>query len=89
MCRMNLDTWTTRLTITGNSDLVDHKTNGYLAEPFDVNELAKGIDWVLNSTEYGILSDNARNKVLQNFDNKVVAPKYIELYQSVLEKENP
>jgi glycosyltransferase involved in cell wall biosynthesis len=75
--------------IGGNSDLVDHKTNGYLAEPFDVNDLAKGIDWVLNSTEYGILSDNARNKVLQNFDNKVVAPKYIELYQSVLEKENP
>jgi glycosyltransferase involved in cell wall biosynthesis len=75
--------------IGGNSDLVDHKTNGYLAEPFDVNDLAKGIDWVLNSTEYGILSGNARNKVLQNFDNKVVAPKYIELYQSVLEKENP
>jgi glycosyltransferase involved in cell wall biosynthesis len=75
--------------IGGNSDLVDHKTNGYIAEPFDVNDLAKGIDWVLNSTEYGILSGNARNKVLQNFDNKVVAPKYIELYQSVLEKENP
>ena len=74
--------------IGGNSDLVDHKTNGYLAEPFDVNELAKGIDWVLNSTEYGILSGNARNKVLQNFDNKVVAPKYIELYHSILEKDS-
>ena len=89
MCRMNLDTWTTRLTITGNSDLVDHKSNGYLAEPFDVNDLAKGINWVLYSSEYGSLADNARNKVLQSFDNKVVAPKYIELYQSVLEKENP
>ena len=73
--------------IGGNSDLVDHKTNGYLAKPFDITDLAKGIDGVLNSTEYEILSDSARNKVLQNFDNKIVAPKYIELYRSVLEKE--
>jgi len=26
--------------------------------------------------------------VLQNFDNKVVAPKYIELYHSILEKDS-
>lgn len=73
--------------IGGNSDLIDHNTNGYLAEPFDINDLAQGIDWVLDTADHEILSTNARNKVLHEFDSKVVAPKYIELYRSVLVEE--
>ena len=33
--------------VGGNSDLIDHKINGYLALPYDIIELAQGIDWVL------------------------------------------
>jgi len=70
--------------IGGNSDLIDHKTNGYLALPFDSDDLARGIEWVLNVENYDELCINARNKVLEKFDSKVVAKQYIELYKEVL-----
>jgi glycosyltransferase involved in cell wall biosynthesis len=70
--------------IGGNNDLIDHKTNGYLAVPFDSNDLAKGIEWVLYADNYDELCTNARNKVLEKFDSKVVAKQYIELYKEVL-----
>jgi glycosyltransferase involved in cell wall biosynthesis len=74
---------------TGLLDIVDHQENGYLAEPFDVKDLAKGIDWVLEHNAPESLSVSAINKIRNCFDYKVVAPKYIELYRSVLKKEKP
>lgn len=70
--------------IGGNGDMIDHKTNGYLATPFDSADLAKGIEWILNTEKYDELCINARNKVLEKFDSKVVAKQYIELYKEVL-----
>ncbi|MDD2338776.1 MAG: glycosyltransferase family 4 protein [Methanosarcina sp.] len=70
--------------IGGNRDLINHKQNGYLAEPFSSTDLAEGIRWVLNSPNYEALSKNAREKVLRCFDSKVVAKRYIELYESVI-----
>lgn len=70
--------------IGGNRDLIDHKQNGYLAEPFIATDLAEGIRWVINSPNYEALSKNAREKVLRCFESKVVAKRYIELYKSVL-----
>ncbi|NLO17471.1 MAG: glycosyltransferase, partial [Arcobacter butzleri] len=32
---------------TGLLDIVDHQTNGYLAEPFESEDMACGIEWVL------------------------------------------
>lgn len=69
---------------TGLLDIIDHKYNGYLAEPFSPVDLAKGILWILNSTEYAKISQNAREKVLRCFDSKVVAKQYIDLYKSIL-----
>ncbi|WP_299062899.1 glycosyltransferase family 4 protein [uncultured Polaribacter sp.] len=74
--------------IGGNGDLISHKENGYLAKPLNVKDLAFGIDWILQNNETAILSNFARTKVLENFDNKVVAKKYIELYKSILEKKS-
>jgi len=70
--------------IGGNGDLVEHKYNGYLAEPFSPVDLAEGISWVLYSPNYVTLSKNAREKVLKCFDSEVVAKQYVELYESVL-----
>ena len=64
----------------------EHQINGYLAKPFDTTDLATGIEWVLNTSNYDELSANARGKVLTEFDSKVVAKRYVELYESVLEK---
>ena len=70
--------------IGGNSDLIEHQVNGYLAQAFDPLELAKGIEWVVNSPNYGQLCQNARDKVLKEFDSRLVVKKYIELYKNIL-----
>jgi glycosyltransferase involved in cell wall biosynthesis len=72
--------------VGGNPDMIEHKRTGYLAKPFESKDLADGIDWVLNlkDGEYKELCLNAREKVLKEFDSKVVAKKYIELYEEIL-----
>ena len=69
---------------TGPKDIVDHKSNGYLAQPFDTDDLAKGIEWVLDAPNYQQLCDNARKKVLTHFDSQIVAKQYIALYKEIL-----
>ncbi len=78
---------------TGLLDIVDHKINGFLAKPFESKDLADGIEWVLSKvqgstfnvqgSELTGLRKNARDKVVREFDSKVVAEKYIELYENV------
>ncbi len=70
--------------IGGNSDLVEHLQNGYLAKPFDPADLANGIDWVLYEADYTALCRNARQKVVRESDSRVVAKKYIALYEKIL-----
>lgn len=70
--------------IGGNSDMVEHQINGYLAKPFDTTDLARGIEWVLNAPNYEELCSNAREKVVREFDSRIVARKYIELYREIL-----
>ena len=70
--------------VGGLLDIVDHQINGYLANPFDTNGLAQGIDWVINAENYSELCKNARDKALKEFDYKVIAKKYISLYEKIL-----
>ncbi len=72
---------------TGPKDIVTHKVDGYKAKPFDATELAYGIEWVLNNDNYHKLCQNAREKVLREFDSVVVAKKYIELYEDILKND--
>jgi len=72
--------------IGGNSDLIDHQKNGYLAKPFEVDDLARGIQSVLNAENYSELCLNARGKVFRKFDSELVAKKYINLYERILSK---
>jgi glycosyltransferase involved in cell wall biosynthesis len=70
---------------TGLLDIVDHKQNGYLAQPFESNDLARGIEWVLADEErYKQLCHAAREKAVTHFDIKKVAKQYVDLYQSLL-----
>ena len=71
---------------TGLIDIIDHKINGYLAKPFDPEDLAKGIEWVLNAPNYAELCQNAREKVRKKFDSYLVAQKYVELYKEIFNK---
>jgi glycosyltransferase involved in cell wall biosynthesis len=72
--------------IGGMPDMVEHLRNGYLARPFDALDLASGIEYILNYPDSIELSINARNKVVREFDSKLVAQKYIQLYEDILKK---
>lgn len=69
---------------TGLLDIVDHRSNGYLAKPFDTEDLASGINFILNSSNYDQLCKNAREKAVKKFDRGVVADKYLEIYSKIL-----
>ena len=64
--------------------MIDHKENGYLAVYKDADDLATGIDWVLNKADRDELSRNARRKVEENYSEAIVAKQYIQLYRSLL-----
>jgi glycosyltransferase involved in cell wall biosynthesis len=70
--------------IGGNKDMILHKVNGYLAKPFNKQDLADGISWVLNSSNYEEIRFNSRKKVLNEFSNDVVGKKYIKLYEDII-----
>lgn len=70
--------------IGGNSDLIDHKKNGYLAEPYCPEKLAEDIRWIIDCPEAPELQANAVEKVRVNFDSKLVARRYKSLYRDLL-----
>jgi len=70
----------------GIPDMVDHLQNGYLAEFKSAPDFATGIHYILNSQKKNELAQNARQKVLNNFTNEIVASKYLAVYQSILKK---
>lgn len=71
--------------IGGMPDMIDHQINGYLATPFDPNDLANGMKWVLdNKGRYDRLSQRARQTVEERYALKNVANRYLALYQSII-----
>jgi len=70
--------------IGGNSDMIKHKVNGYLAKPFETADLANGIEWILDHSEYNQLSASARKKVEEKFSEKIIVEKYTRLYKQIL-----
>jgi glycosyltransferase involved in cell wall biosynthesis len=70
---------------TGLADIVDHRNTGYLAKPFEVQDLADGIAWVLEAEAQGrALGLAARERACRLWDSRVVAEQYADVYQAVL-----
>ncbi|MCD4676322.1 MAG: glycosyltransferase family 4 protein [Desulfobacula sp.] len=71
---------------TGLLDIVEHKQTGYLASPFDTEDLAKGIMWVLEDDErWRELSHQSIQKAEKDFDILNIAKKYVDLYKGIQE----
>ena len=73
---------------SGQTDIVVHKKNGYLAKWKDAYDLARGIDFVL-SNSFDV--KELRNEAVSKYSESVVANQYIALYQSlftIVENEN-
>ncbi|MHB9292425.1 putative D-inositol-3-phosphate glycosyltransferase [Hollandina sp. SP2] len=66
---------------SGPKDIVSHKIDGYKAKPFESEDMARGIEWIINESDYSELCNNARKKAIQEFDSTVIAKKYRDLYK--------
>ncbi|MCM1984902.1 glycosyltransferase family 4 protein [Lyngbya confervoides] len=78
---------------TGVKDIVSHQQDGYLAQPFEYQDLAQGIVWVLEDGDRGVspsenrhhkLSHHAREKAIQEFSQDLQAKRHIALYEDIL-----
>jgi glycosyltransferase involved in cell wall biosynthesis len=69
--------------IGGIPEMIGHKKTGYLAQYKSAEDLAKGIYWTLFESDYQKLVNNARQEVLNNYAEKVVAEKYKKVYESL------
>lgn len=72
--------------IGGMPDMIEHRHNGYLARPFDPEDLAEGIRWCIeDSARAQALAARARQKVVETFALALVAQRHLELYRQVLD----
>jgi glycosyltransferase involved in cell wall biosynthesis len=62
----------------GIPEMIAHKKNGYVAQKMDSNDLAAGIDWLLENVE--IASIEARQFVENNYSEDIVSQKHIDFY---------
>jgi glycosyltransferase involved in cell wall biosynthesis len=71
---------------TGPRDIVDHKETGYLADPFNTSDLAKGIRWVVeNPRRNKRLGEQARDVAERRFAIGRVAEQYYDVYRTTVE----
>lgn len=69
---------------TGPRDIVDHEETGYLADPYDPSDLARGIEWVLVETDDdATLSEQARTVAVERYDYGAVGQQYLSLYADI------
>ncbi|NDV60030.1 glycosyltransferase family 4 protein [Bacteroides sp. 519] len=70
--------------VGGIPEMIDHLHNGYIAEYKSADDLANGIHWVLEESDYKQLSEEAVRKVINNYSERTIAKKYIEIYNKVI-----
>jgi glycosyltransferase involved in cell wall biosynthesis len=71
--------------IGGLPDMIEHLTSGYLAKPFDSEDLARGIQWVLENEDRRLkLGGAARKYAEEKWSYPVVAEQYLAVYEKAL-----
>ncbi|MBN1286719.1 MAG: glycosyltransferase family 4 protein [Anaerolineae bacterium] len=72
---------------TGLLDIVEHRHTGYLAQPYEAGDLARGIAWVLeDDARHAELARRARRRIEDQFTLPRMAGRYIDLYTELLDR---
>lgn len=70
---------------TGLKDVIKHQYDGYLAKPFDIEDLAQGIDWILQNREQTIkIRHQARERAERELSLDLQAKRYLSIYGQML-----
>lgn len=75
--------------VGGIPEMIDDGVNGYVAEPEDAEDLARGIRRALCGGDRERLSQAAVSKVHTTYSQQSVAQKYIEVYNEIISTPYP
>jgi glycosyltransferase involved in cell wall biosynthesis len=68
---------------TGLPEVVEHLVTGYLAEPFEAEDLAHGIAWVLDDKQrHTSLGVAARDRAARLWSARSVVPAYLDAFEA-------
>lgn len=71
--------------VGGIPDMVEHEVSGWLSPCYDTEHLARGIAYMLESTQRRRrMGEAARAKVVREYAADVVARRYISVYENIL-----
>lgn len=74
---------------TGLADVIEHQKTGYLAKVGNVQDLANGIAWVLESvSQSNALNEAARKRAVEKFSYPVVAQQYQDIYLKAINSKS-
>ena len=72
--------------LAGYPTLLITKKTGYLAKPFETDDLAKGIQWVLEEPKrHADLSSESRARALREWDTTKIVQSYMGAYQAAID----
>jgi glycosyltransferase involved in cell wall biosynthesis len=76
--------------IGGMGEMITHRQSGYLARALDIQDLAWGIRWVLESSSRLVeLSHQARETAIRKFSAEQTAKRYLDLFEEILQQQCP
>lgn len=71
--------------IGGMPDMIEHQKTGYLAQAFEVSDLAHGISWVLaDELRLRALKEAARTKAERDFGSALQAERMLTIYERAI-----
>lgn len=72
--------------IGGMPDMIEHELTGYLARPFEVEDLRAGLRYVLDAPDHRFMRNKARAKAEAEFGLEIAAARYKELYERIIRR---
>jgi len=70
-------------TTGGIPDMVTHEKTGYLATFRSSESFADGMEWIIKHADRQQLNQNARQVVMDQFSEQIIAQKHIDLYKQL------
>ena len=65
----------------GQTDIINHRVNGYLAHYPSIDDLAAGVKWAFGA---GLSPEDQLHSIACRFGDEAVARRYLDLYESLL-----
>jgi len=73
----------------GPVDIIDHQKTGWLAKPFEPDDLARGISWILAAQKNGAdFTTPSSQRATELFSYDIIGHKYRQLYEKILNASN-